>query len=201
MTTPITTEIFARDLEDATRLRELLNATDDGTWRAGSAEPWVADVLAALIVANDVHTAVEIGGFQGYTSLRIARALARLPHDSSLTVCEIDSVRAADVTAKLTPVTTRVRRNVVIADSLEWIPTLRDASVDFVWLDGNHEHAHVAREIELLLPKLAPGGLLCGHDVFGVCDLQQEFRHFGGYALDLARLGPAGGIGILQLLR
>lgn len=201
MTTPITTEIFARDLEDAVRLRELLNATDDGTWRAGSAEPWIADVLAALIVANDVHTAVEIGGFQGYTSLRIARALARLPHDSSLTVCEIDSARAADVQLKLLPVTTRVRRSVVIADSLEWIPTLRDASVDFVWLDGNHEHAHVAREIELLLPKLAPGGLLCGHDVFGVCDLQQEFRRFGGYALDLARLGPAGGIGILQRAR
>jgi predicted O-methyltransferase YrrM len=201
MTTPITTEIFARDLEDATRLRELLNATDDGSWRAGSAEPWIAEVVAALIVANDVHTAVEIGGFQGYTSLRIARALARLPHDSSLTVCEIDPVRAADVQAKLTPVTTRVRRSVVIADSLAWIPTLRDSSIDFCWLDGNHEHEHVAREIELLFPKLAPGGIICGHDAFGTCNLQQEFRKYGGYALDLARLGPAGGIGLLQRFR
>jgi predicted O-methyltransferase YrrM len=198
MTTPITTEIFARDLEDATRLRELLNATDDGSWRAGSAEPWIAEVVAALIVANDVHTAVEIGGFQGYTSLRIARALARLPHDSSLTVCEIDPARAADVQAKLTPVTTRVRRSVVIADSLEWIPTLRDASVDFVWLDGNHEKEHVTREIALLLPKLAPGGIIAGHDTHGVCDLRTVFAFYGGYALDLARLGPAGGIGIIQ---
>lgn len=190
--------IFAESLEDATRLRALLDATDDGTWQAGSAEPWIADTIAALIVANDVHTAVEIGGFQGYTSLRIARALARLPHDSSLTVCEIDQQRAADVQVKLNDITTRIRTRVVCADSLAWIPTLRDASIDFCWLDGNHEKEHVTREIALLLPKLAPGGILCGHDTHGVCDLRTVFAFYGGISLDLARLGPAGGIGLIQ---
>lgn len=208
MTLPDRT-ILAADAESAARLRELLYATDDSTWQAGSAEPWIADVLASLIVANDVHTAVEVGGFMGYTSLRLARALARLPHDTSLTVCELDPARAAATQSALTRVgTTRVRARVVNEDSLRWIPTLQDRSVDFVWLDGNHEKPHVLQELHALLPKMAPGGIIAGHDVFGSCDLQEVFAlvasqtaRWRSMSLDLPRLGPAGGIGLLQAPR
>ena len=54
-------------------------------------------------------------------------------------------------------------------------------------------------EIEALLPKMKAGGLICGHDVFGVCDLQEVFKQFGGYSLALPMLGPAGGLGLLQV--
>lgn len=197
-------EIFAGSLEQATRLRELLRATDDGTWHAGSAEPWVASLLGALIVANDAHTAIEVGGFEGYTSLQLALALARLPHDTLLTVCEIDTTRACDVQDKLGTLEASLahRTRVVCDDSLRWIPTLADASVDFVWLDGCHEIQHVAQELALLAPKLAPGGIIAGHDVHGVTNLRVCFAAYpGAIALDLSRLGPAGGVGLLQRAR
>lgn len=191
--------------ESAARVRELYNAHHDPDWRAGSAEPWIANVLAELVVANNTRTAVEIGGFQGFTSKRIARALGRLPHATEFMVCEIDPDRAAQVrNALFHIVRPSTRAQVIQADSHEWIPTLSPESVDFVWLDGNHEKRHVWREIRLLLPKLAPGGIICGHDVFGVCDLQEVFRvaaadcGWPSMSLDLPRLGPAGGIGILQ---
>jgi predicted O-methyltransferase YrrM len=188
-------------------VRELLSIFRATDWRAGSAEPWVADVLRSLVLANDTHVAIEIGGFQGFTSKRLARALAWLPHATSLTVCEIDAERAQltddAVCAALREIAaTRVAFRVVLDDSLHWIPTLQNESVDFAWLDGNHEQEHVAREIELLVPKLAPGGLLCGHDVFGVCRLNEVFaRWSNSFSLDLPRLGPAGGIGIIQAPR
>jgi predicted O-methyltransferase YrrM len=186
--------------------RDLLRLANDPTWREGSAEPWVTDVLASLLRANATRTAVEIGGFQGSTSRRLAHALGQLPWDVTLTVCEIDHNRADDVRGALASVTRKHRDSfdVVCADSLAWIPTLPDASVDFVWLDGNHEKPHVTEEIRLLLPKLAPGGLLCGHDVFGSCDLQDVFAFWRahlrceGMSLNFPKLGPAGGIGLLQ---
>jgi hypothetical protein len=35
--------------------------------------------------------------------------------------------------------------------------------------------------------------------VFGVCDLQDVVGKFGGYSIDLPRLGPAGGLGVIQV--
>lgn len=194
--------IFARSIEEAAELRELLNVTDAGSWQAGSAEPWIAHLVMSLLIANNTKFAIEIGGFQGYTSKSIAEALAFLPGQRAFTVCEIDTQRTQDVRNVLQDFhSADLNWTVTQANSLNWIPTLTDASVDFVWVDGNHEAAHVLREIELLLPKMRPGGLICGHDVFGVCDLNKVFAYFGGYSLDLARLGPAGGIGIIQVPR
>lgn len=200
--------IYAPSREYAERVAALLDVHPDGAeWQAGSSEPWVVAFLQALIVANDVYTAVEIGAFKGYASVRIAEALDTLPHATEFRICEIDEARAHDVTTRL-PRYEHVSYRVDVADSHRWIPTLEDESVDFVWLDGSHEKMHVAKEIALLLRKLRPGGIIAGHDVYGSCDLQGLFREatfpyvFGvewrAMALDLPRLGPAGGIGLIQ---
>ena len=193
------------ELDDAVAARELLYAHEDHeAFPAGSTEPWIANLLGALVVASDAHTVIEIGGFEGYTSSYLLRALVRLPTSRPrlLTVCEIDpqrallTQRALNAFVDLPPTTLY---NVVIEDSLHWLPTLVDESVDFAWIDGCHEKAHVAREIELLWPKMRDKGIMAFHDVFGVTDLQEIVVRAGGYALNLPRLGPAGGLGLIQV--
>lgn len=192
---------MTESFDAAVNPREPLNATATDDWQAGSAEPWVADLLAALIVASHAKTVIEIGGFTGFTSKRLARALNTLRR-GTLTVCELDPERAERVNAELDILRLpHVRHKVIADDSLRWLPTLADESVDFAWIDGDHEKLHVVRELELLWPKMRTGGLICGHDMYGVCDLQAVFTRapWYGYALDLPRLGPAGGLGIIQV--
>ena len=179
----------------------MLRACDDQRFQAGSAEPWIAALIATLVFANGTKTAIEIGGFQGYTSAHIAAALSRLPYETVFTVCEIDQQRAQDVQKVLDMgYGFRLRTHVVCDDSHRWLPTLPERSVDFAWVDGNHEKAHVARELELLWPKMRDKGLICLHDVWGVCDLQDVVRRYpNSLSLDLPRLGPAGGVGIIQV--
>jgi predicted O-methyltransferase YrrM len=54
---------------------------------------------------------------------------------------------------------------------------------DMVFIDGDHEYASVMRDINRWYGRLAPGGLLCGHDVNHV-GVAQAVRHtFGKYAI------------------
>jgi predicted O-methyltransferase YrrM len=70
---------------------------------------------------------------------------------------------------------------------------------DLAWVDDDHTKPHVTRELMALIPKMNPGGLILLHDVFGSTDLQEVVRHFGGYSIKLPRLGPAGGLGVIQV--
>lgn len=39
-----------------------------------------------------------------------------------------------------------------------------DGSLDFVYLDANHTHAHVMADLEAWVPKVRSGGIVAGHD-------------------------------------
>lgn len=170
----------------------------------GSTEPWIQDIVVALLQGlQRVNPLVmEFGGFHGHTSIRLAQALED-QGGGRLVVVEYDPdapERADMVDARLTGLKVpHVDWTVIRADALVAIGHCADESIDFVYLDDTHTHEHVQKELAALLPKMKPGGLITGHDVFGSTNLQQEFRAFGGYALDLPRLGPAGGLGILQI--
>jgi hypothetical protein len=53
---------------------------------------------------------------------------------------------------------------VIIADSVEAAAKVKDHSLDFVFIDGDHRYEGVARDIAAWLPKVKPGGWLMGHD-------------------------------------
>jgi len=48
--------------------------------------------------------------------------------------------------------------------SVETAKTFADASLDFVYIDGNHTFEYVAADIAAWWPKVRPGGILAGHD-------------------------------------
>lgn len=170
---------------------------------SGSTEPWIQYLVTALLISlQRTHmTVLECGGFVGKTSARLATTLQAMG-GGTLIVAEWDpeAPERADLTqaaleaVPCPSVEWRVRRE----DALSVIASLPDESVDFAFLDDDHSHAHVDEELRLLIGKMKVGGIICGHDVFGSCDLQQEFARYGGYSLDLPRLGAAGGLGLIQ---
>lgn len=46
----------------------------------------------------------------------------------------------------------------------EAVQRFPDASLDFVFIDGNHAYEHVVRDIALWSVKVRPGGIIYGHD-------------------------------------
>lgn len=173
----------------------------ENIYESGCAEPWTTQLIASMLIASNQRNVLETGCFTGQTSAWLACALERLG-GGELTVVDIDPERVRLASERLAGLDLKtVKVNVVEADVLRFLPTLPNKSIGYAWVDDNHEHHHVAQELYLLWDKMKPGGIITGHDVMGSCNLQVEFKKFGGICLDLPRLGAAGGIGIIPIPR
>lgn len=81
--------------------------------------------------------------------------------------------------------------------SVEAAKTFADESLDFVYIDGNHEYSHVKADIEAWTPKVRQGGILAGHDYYvtragntGVVDAVDEFTKKHNYTLNVIPKDP-----------
>lgn len=48
--------------------------------------------------------------------------------------------------------------------SVEYNKNIPDESLDFIYIDGNHQYSSVLEDIKLWYPKVKPGGIFAGHD-------------------------------------
>ena len=116
-------------------------------------------------------------------------------------MAEIDSERALAVDSALMEAvgSEELRWHVYAQDVMQVIAAQPDESLDAAWIDDDHQADHVTAEVQALLPKLRARGLLLFHDVYGSVELHHVVERFGGYCLALPMLGPAGGLGLLQV--
>lgn len=54
--------------------------------------------------------------------------------------------------------------SIVRKTSMECVNKFEDNSLDFVYIDGNHDFLNVTQDIHYWLKKVKPGGILSGHD-------------------------------------
>lgn len=48
--------------------------------------------------------------------------------------------------------------------SMDALSDIADESLDFVYIDGNHEYSYVSQDIKHWSTKIKPGGIISGHD-------------------------------------
>lgn len=76
---------------------------------------------------------------------------------------------------------------VVVQDDLVFLSELPDGALNWVYLDSSHMYDHTVKELELLIRKVKPGGIIAGddwqpdpqHRHYGVCKAVREFESAG----------------------
>lgn len=169
---------------------------------AGSTEPWTLQVVSSLLIAAAPVDVLEIGTFEGYGSAWLCRALDTCGGKRNFTGIEIDMDRALMTDKRLRDMKLEnVNFNIVAMNSLSFLEKQEPFSYQFVWLDGDHNAAHVEEELSLLIDRgvVGPGGMICMHDVDGPFGLGAVCEAAGGYVLRFPKLHVGGGLGVIQL--
>lgn len=161
-------------------------------YRSGSTEPWTIDVLCTLIRALRPQYMLELGSYIGKGTEKMAEAAP----DAKFITVEFDPERVQTTRE-------RVERfpnvTVVQGDTIQFLESYYGPRFDFVFVDDDHSHEHVDRELELVLQLTHKGSsMICVHDVIGRHNLRQEVEKHGGWVLRLPLLHLGGGLGILQ---
>ena len=113
-------------------------------------------LMALLVELLDVHVAVEVGTFTGMSALWTARALA---DGGRLTCFEVDPAPIAVARPAWEAAGVADRIEVVIGPAAEGLAALpAEPHVDFAFIDA--DKPGYATYVELLLPRLRPGGIL-----------------------------------------
>ncbi|MBY0585798.1 class I SAM-dependent methyltransferase [bacterium] len=138
------------DLQQMVRLYELVTATDGLVIEIGSWEGKSTSALANRCYPDMVHAVDTWEGSPSEQSDHVSVVLAKR-RDVYQSFC--DNIAAM------------TRGNVVAhrIDCFEYLASI-DQPIKFCHVDGAHDYASVRRSIELALRRLAPGGVLCGHD-------------------------------------
>lgn len=125
--------------------RPQMNVAEIGVWSGESFIYW------APIVERNHGSCLLVDNFMG--------------NPTAVGIHEASAVRRDDV-AMLLKQRMEEFSNVVLieGDSAESASAILDGSLDVCFIDADHRYSRVRLDILAWLPKVRPGGILCGHD-------------------------------------
>lgn len=74
----------------------------------------------------------------------------------------LEAEKAFDARFKDSPVVVKIKDK-----SEDAVSMFRNETIDFIYIDGNHQYESVKRDLELYVPKIKLRGIIAGHDYGG----------------------------------
>ena len=175
---------------------------EGGTYN-GNTELPVCMVLYSLALANDARNIVETGvnNAAGATLWLVCAAFANLGTYFGVDIRREACDKGAGIIRECLPDAPFILE---CGDAIDVLPKhFNPGTIDFLFVDDDHGHDHVAKEVETFLPLVRSGGLLCFHDILGVhkTDIWDVIEPYGAIPLvdTLHRPDhPFGGLGIIK---
>jgi hypothetical protein len=159
----------------------MAGVTKDGQLKAYK-KPMRWDAILKRLPKNKKLKGVEIGVLNGNTAGRLLRARPLLIHimvdpwcvpgrdtsywksaDKNARKAQREHEAAYQRTLKVTKFAGK-RAQIMRMTSEQAAKQIKDGSLDFAFLDGDHSYPGTKQDIKLWIPKIKPGGWIGGHD-------------------------------------
>ena len=136
--------------------------------------PWwtsevdVYEFIYSLIKMTNAKNVMEIGVFEGYTSVKMIDAL---PKDGKFTGIDINDYLKNDLTSSGREI------DFILGESITVMKAMKPKQFDFIFVDGDHSYANIVPEFKEVSRLISDGGIIAYHDTIGIPDVKRLMEH------------------------
>jgi predicted O-methyltransferase YrrM len=161
--------------------------------------PWwtseidVYDFIFSLIKMIGAKNVMEIGVFEGYTSLRMVEAL---PKDGKFTGIDINDYLKHDLKSIGPEI------DFILGESITVMQGMNPQQFDFIFVDGDHSFANIMPEFKEVAKLIKPGGIIAYHDTIHLPDVKKLMNYISkkNYNVITLKTSEMRGLSLIQKL-
>ena len=152
-----------------------------------NSEPDVCDFIGALIKMQGAKAVLEIGVFEGETSVKMIEAL---PHGGYYAGIDINDHRKHKLERS------GVAVDFILGESIKVIKGMPREHFDFIFVDGDHSWANILPEFKEIERVIAKGGVVAYHDTLHIPDVSELMLYVNDYKYNVVTLNTSEGRGL-----
>jgi predicted O-methyltransferase YrrM len=158
-----------------------------------NSEPDVCEFIGSLIKMQGAKAVLEIGVFEGETSVKMIEAL---PQGGYYAGIDINDHRKHKLERS------GVAVDFILGESIKVIKGMPREHFDFIFVDGDHSWANILPEFKEIERVIAKGGVIAYHDTLHIPDVSELMRYVkqDNYNVVTLNTSEGRGLSILQKL-
>lgn len=152
-----------------------------------NSEPDVCQFIGSLIKMNGYKNVLEIGVFEGETSVKMIEAL---PIGGKYTGIDINDYRKLDFNKA------GKGWNFILGESIKVLANMPEHHFDFIFVDGDHSWENILPEFKEIERVIKPGGVISYHDTIHIPDVKKLIEYVNHYKYNTITLNTSEGRGL-----
>lgn len=157
-----------------------------------NSEPDVCQFIGSLIKMNGYKNVLEIGVFEGETSVKMIEAL---PIGGKYTGIDINDYRKLDFNKA------GKGWNFILGESIKVLANMPEHHFDFIFVDGDHSWENILPEFKEIERVIKPGGVIAYHDTIHIADVKKLIEYAHHYKYNTITLNTSEGRGLSLIQR
>jgi predicted O-methyltransferase YrrM len=157
-----------------------------------NSEPDVCQFIGSLIKMNGYKNVLEIGVFEGETSVKMIEAL---PIGGKYTGIDINDYRKLDFNKA------GKGWNFILGESIKVLANMPEHHFDFIFVDGDHSWENILPEFKEIERVIKPGGVIAYHDTIHIADVKKLIEYANHYKYNTVTLNTSEGRGLSLIQR
>jgi predicted O-methyltransferase YrrM len=182
---------------EATKPKAEKKIVTTATFKEEARHDWNSEIdvcqfIGSLIKMNGYKNILEIGVFEGETSVKMIEAL---PIGGKYTGIDINDYRKLDFNKA------GKGWNFILGESIKVLANMPEHHFDFIFVDGDHSWDNILPEFKEIERVIKPGGVIAYHDTIHIPDVKKLIEYVNHYKYNTITLNTSEGRGLSLIQR